>query len=213
MTRGASESRIAILGWGSLLWDLDDLAAKVDGPWLRRAGPRLPMEFSRISPKRKMGLVLCLDPADGTGCATHAIRSRRQRSGGEPGRSRRAGARAAAPDRLGGCGRAGREPASGGDRRGGRLVPGGGLAGGGLDRSRAEFPRDHRGGLFGPGGQGRICAGSAPRACRRPCATSATRRRPPAPSCAGRSPSTPGGARCTAGSAPGLTSRRRIPRG
>ncbi len=73
-----SESRIAILGWGSLLWDLDDLAAKVDGPWLRRAGPRLPMEFSRISPKRKMGLVLCLDPADGTGCATHAIRSRRQ---------------------------------------------------------------------------------------------------------------------------------------
>ncbi len=72
-----TDHRIAILGWGSLLWDLDDLAPKVAGGWLHRAGPRLPMEFARISPKRKMGLVLCLDPGDGTGCATHAIRSRR----------------------------------------------------------------------------------------------------------------------------------------
>ncbi len=68
---------IAILGWGSLLWDLDDLAPKVEGPWALRAGPRLPMEFSRISPKRRMGLTLALDPAMGAPCATHAIRSRR----------------------------------------------------------------------------------------------------------------------------------------
>lgn len=67
--------RIAILGWGSLLWDLDDLAPKVAGPWAMRAGPRLPMEFSRISAKRKLGLVLCLDPDTGAPCATHAIAS------------------------------------------------------------------------------------------------------------------------------------------
>lgn len=69
--------RIAILGWGSLLWDLDDLAPHVTGGWMHRAGPRLPMEFSRISPKRRMGLVVALDPADGRPCATHAIRSAR----------------------------------------------------------------------------------------------------------------------------------------
>ena len=68
---------VAILGWGSLLWDLDDLAPKVAGPWDLRAGPRLPMEFSRISPKRLMSLVVCLDPEHGVGCATHAIRSTR----------------------------------------------------------------------------------------------------------------------------------------
>ncbi|MEL6583526.1 MAG: hypothetical protein AAFQ36_06805 [Pseudomonadota bacterium] len=68
---------IAILGWGSLLWDLDDLAPKVRGGWQMRAGPRLPMEFSRISPKRKLGLVVCLDPENGVPCATHTIESTR----------------------------------------------------------------------------------------------------------------------------------------
>jgi hypothetical protein len=68
---------IAVLGWGSLIWDLDDLAPQVAGPWAMRAGPRLAMEFSRVSPKRRMGLVVALDPADGVPCPTHAIRSRR----------------------------------------------------------------------------------------------------------------------------------------
>jgi hypothetical protein len=68
---------IAILGWGSLIWDLDDLAPKVAGSWAFCAGPRLPLEFSRVSAKRAMGLVLALDPADGVACPTHAIRSRR----------------------------------------------------------------------------------------------------------------------------------------
>ncbi len=72
-------TRIAILGWGSLLWDLDDLEPKVAGGWAMRAGPSLPMEFSRVSPKRLMGLVVALDPLDGVACATHAIRSRRTR--------------------------------------------------------------------------------------------------------------------------------------
>ena len=35
----------AILGWGSLLWDLDDLSPHVRGPWRVCAGPALPMEF------------------------------------------------------------------------------------------------------------------------------------------------------------------------
>jgi len=65
----------AILGWGSLLWDLDTLAPHVAGGWAVGAGPALPMEFSRVSPKRRLGLVVCLDAADGVGCTTHAIAS------------------------------------------------------------------------------------------------------------------------------------------
>jgi len=67
----------AILGWGSLLWDLDDLAPHVHPGWAMGAGPALPMEFTRISPKRKQGLVVIVDHAHGVPCPTHAIRSRR----------------------------------------------------------------------------------------------------------------------------------------
>ena len=70
---------IAVLGWGSLLWDLDDLAPKVAGAWMTGHGPRLPMEFSRISPKRRRALVVVLDPEHGRPCPTHAIASRRPR--------------------------------------------------------------------------------------------------------------------------------------
>jgi hypothetical protein len=65
----------AILGWGSLIWDLDNLAPHVRGDWEMGAGPVLPMEFTRVSPKRKMGLVVCLDAIHGVGCPTHAIGS------------------------------------------------------------------------------------------------------------------------------------------
>ena len=68
----------AILGWGSLLWDLDDLSPHVRGPWRVCAGPALPMEFTRISPKRKHGLVVCLDADHGVSCQTHAIASVRR---------------------------------------------------------------------------------------------------------------------------------------
>jgi hypothetical protein len=68
-------NRYAILGWGSLIWDLDNLATHVQGDWAMGAGPELPMEFTRISPKRKLGLVVCLDATHGVGCATHAIAS------------------------------------------------------------------------------------------------------------------------------------------
>ncbi|MCF6304242.1 MAG: hypothetical protein L3J33_02590 [Rhodobacteraceae bacterium] len=68
-------SKIAIIGWGSLIWDLEVLTPHTRGGWQMTKGPRLPMEFSRISPKRKMGLVVCLDPLVGVECATHVIRS------------------------------------------------------------------------------------------------------------------------------------------
>jgi hypothetical protein len=71
------QRRYAVLGWGSLIWDLENLAPHVRLPWSMGAGPRLPMEFSRISAKRKMGLVACLDPEIGVPCPTHAIASLR----------------------------------------------------------------------------------------------------------------------------------------
>lgn len=70
--------RIAILGYGSLIWDLEILQPHISGPWAMAAGPAFPMEFSRISPKRKMGLVLCLDAVHGAPCVSHAIASRRK---------------------------------------------------------------------------------------------------------------------------------------
>ena len=71
-------SKIAIIGWGSLIWDLEILAPHTAGEWQMAAGPKLPMEFSRVSPKRKLGLAVCLDPAVGVPCQTHIIRSARR---------------------------------------------------------------------------------------------------------------------------------------
>ena len=72
------EGRYAVIGWGSLIWDLEILTPHVETPWQMEAGPRLPMEFSRVSPKRKMGLAVCLDPTHGDLCPTHVVPSRRQ---------------------------------------------------------------------------------------------------------------------------------------
>ncbi|MEM7508159.1 MAG: hypothetical protein AAF415_15600 [Pseudomonadota bacterium] len=69
--------RVAVIGWGSLIWDLDDLAPHVDGAWRMRSGPQLKMEFTRVSPKRKMGLAVCIDPDHGQECQTHVIESSR----------------------------------------------------------------------------------------------------------------------------------------
>ncbi len=68
--------RYAIIGWGSLLWDLERLAPRVDGVWARGAGPVLPLEFSRVSPKRKGALTVVIDPARGRPCPTHVIAAR-----------------------------------------------------------------------------------------------------------------------------------------
>ncbi|MEM1344321.1 MAG: hypothetical protein AAGI34_07040 [Pseudomonadota bacterium] len=71
-------TRIALLGWGSLLWDLDDLAPWVEGAWRLGAGPRFPLEFSRVSAKRLGSLTVVLDDAHGALCPTHAIVSVRE---------------------------------------------------------------------------------------------------------------------------------------
>ena len=67
------DGAIAILGWGSLIWDIDNLASKVTGDWRMAAGPRLPIEFSRISKKRRGGLTLVIDAGHGAEIPTHAI--------------------------------------------------------------------------------------------------------------------------------------------
>ncbi|MEM9371603.1 MAG: hypothetical protein AAGA26_10645 [Pseudomonadota bacterium] len=66
---------IAIIGWGSLIWDLEILAPKTRGDWQMCAGPQLKMEFTRVSPKRKMGLAVCLDDQAGALCQTHYVES------------------------------------------------------------------------------------------------------------------------------------------
>lgn len=69
--------KFAVLGYGSLIWDLEILTPHVELPWLMGEGPALPLEFSRVSPKRKMGLVVVLDADEGAPCVTHAIASRK----------------------------------------------------------------------------------------------------------------------------------------
>lgn len=71
----ALKGRIAVIGWGSLIWDLDNLAPFVTGDWMMGTGPSLPFEFTRVSPKRKMGLAVCLDYVNGDLCPTNAILS------------------------------------------------------------------------------------------------------------------------------------------
>ncbi len=68
---------IAIIAYGSLIWDEECLAPHITGGWNRAAGPRLPVEFSRISPKRRGALVLAIDENAGAAVATSITRSRR----------------------------------------------------------------------------------------------------------------------------------------
>ncbi|MEI8044572.1 MAG: hypothetical protein WCL11_24390, partial [Verrucomicrobiota bacterium] len=63
--------KIAILGWGSLVWDMRELATV--GDW-QPGGPVLPIEFSRKS--RDGRLTLVIDPASGEPVPTRYIRSR-----------------------------------------------------------------------------------------------------------------------------------------
>jgi hypothetical protein len=61
--------RIAILGWGSLIWDQRDLP--ISGDW-QRGGPVLPIEFSRISRsgERAGCLTLVIDEPHGANVPT-----------------------------------------------------------------------------------------------------------------------------------------------
>jgi hypothetical protein len=61
---------IAILGWGSLIWNPCDLS--IDGEWLL-GGPTLPIEFARISSDERLTLVI--DEVNGTDVPTRYVRS------------------------------------------------------------------------------------------------------------------------------------------
>lgn len=67
--------RIAIIGYGSLLWDLDDLAPHVKGGWHVDRGPRLPVEFALVSRKRNRALAAVIDHAVGEHCLASVIES------------------------------------------------------------------------------------------------------------------------------------------
>lgn len=73
---------IAILGWGSLLWDTrPKFLSFTDqcGLW-QRGGPSLPLEFSRISKSRGGALTLVIDPDNGTETIVSYCVSARTRS-------------------------------------------------------------------------------------------------------------------------------------
>ncbi len=69
--------RIAVVGYGSLIWDLENLSPFVDGDWQLGTGPQMPVEFSRVSPKRQQALVLVIDETLDHQCKTSVIDSRR----------------------------------------------------------------------------------------------------------------------------------------
>jgi cation transport regulator ChaC len=66
------DQTIAILGWGSLIWDKDHKGAKCFDKWHRPwadDGPWIKLEFSRISKVSRPGaLTLVVDPVHGSMC-------------------------------------------------------------------------------------------------------------------------------------------------
>ena len=69
--------RIAILGWGSLLWDKHSEFDRHHCDW-QPDGPVLPLEFSHVSASRERALTLVIDPDHGTECqVAYAVSTRR----------------------------------------------------------------------------------------------------------------------------------------
>lgn len=58
-------NRIAVLGWGSLIWDPRPAFNRQVGPW-EPGGPQLAIEFCRISESRRNALTLVIDSHLGT---------------------------------------------------------------------------------------------------------------------------------------------------
>ena len=75
--------KIAILGWGSLLWDTDTEKGKefhrcCSGKWEIAQGLKLPLEFSRISESRNDALTLVIDEMHSTQCSVSYVMSKRK---------------------------------------------------------------------------------------------------------------------------------------
>ena len=62
--RDLVEMKIAILGWGSLLWEGGGKFDEHHEPW-QFDGPSLELEFSRVSESRAGALTLVIDPENG----------------------------------------------------------------------------------------------------------------------------------------------------
>ena len=75
--------KIAILGWGSLIWDSDTEKGKEFDRWHGSKWEvvrdlKLQIEFSRISKSRKDALTLVVDEENGTECCVrHALSKRK----------------------------------------------------------------------------------------------------------------------------------------
>jgi hypothetical protein len=70
------DKKTLILGWGSLIYDLHELEDQIMLPW-QDGGPKLPIEFSRISKTRDCALSLVIDPTNGIEIPTQYIVSKR----------------------------------------------------------------------------------------------------------------------------------------
>lgn len=68
---------IAILGWGSLLWDKNHDFDEQHATW-EFDGPLLPLEFSRISKSRGNALTLVIDELHGSECQVAYTFSKRK---------------------------------------------------------------------------------------------------------------------------------------
>lgn len=68
---------IAILGWGSLLWDEQPEFDNNHGPW-ELDGPELKVEFSRVSQSRGDALTLVIDSPNGSICRIAHTKSKRR---------------------------------------------------------------------------------------------------------------------------------------
>ena|SRR3989344_3092932 len=71
-----TKTHIAILGWGSLLWEEREEFDAQHGAWLE-AGPALKIEYSRISKTRDGALTLVIDPLNGVSILVHYCLSKR----------------------------------------------------------------------------------------------------------------------------------------
>jgi len=69
--------KIAILGWGSLLWDQRAEFYKQHEDW-QFDGPSLKLEFSRVSKTRNYALTLVLDSNNGNSCQVAYALSKRK---------------------------------------------------------------------------------------------------------------------------------------
>jgi len=74
---GNLKGKIAILGWGSLIWEPRDDFKKCMGKW-ENDGPILPIEFTRISYSRNGALTLVIDPDNGSQVRTKYTLSKRK---------------------------------------------------------------------------------------------------------------------------------------